>query len=256
MVGILGLANALGTSSARNRSEATIIELDPKNQDKPYKKEDQILTWKADPGDYPKSFRFQYFPETISDTKQVNYQRRDVPGASLPIYQWVNSGERLISFTSVFTTDVNLSTDYHTADALATRLKGVGHEDRNVDIRAAISVLRDKMLPSYPSSTTPVQVQAPPKLLLYLPGTGIGWAGGFNTGAPEADHSIICIMTQCDVMWESFFPNGLPRIASVQLSFAQIAQKGGRVTFPMSRNVPLTGSIGYRLTAKNAVTEK
>jgi hypothetical protein len=254
MAGLLSLASALRSDNPRNRSEASIIDLDPGNEDKPYKKSDQINVLRAGTANAPKSFRFQYFPETISDTKQVNYQRRDVPGASLPIYQWVNSGERLISFTAVFSTDVNLGLSYTTAFSLHERLKGAGHEDRNVDIRAAVSVLRDKMMPLYPKSTTPTQVKAPPKLLLYLPGTGIGWAGGFNTGAPEAEHSVICIMTQCDVSWESFFPNGLPRLATVQLSFAQLAQRGGRVVFPSSRTTPLSSSIGYTLTSKNGVT--
>jgi hypothetical protein len=51
--------------------------------------------------------RLQYFPETLTDSKAVNYQVKDIPGGSLPLYQWVSSGAREISFTAVWTTDVD-----------------------------------------------------------------------------------------------------------------------------------------------------
>ena len=41
---------------------------------------------------------FQYYPETISDTKAINYQQKEIFGASLPLYQFIAGGERLISF--------------------------------------------------------------------------------------------------------------------------------------------------------------
>ena len=45
---------------------------------------------------------------------------------------------------------------------------------------------------------------------------------------------MVCIMTGCEVSWEAFFPSGFPRIASVQLSLAQVAQYNGQVDFPSS----------------------
>lgn len=51
--------------------------------------------------------RFQYFPESVSDNKAINYATKEVPGGSLPLYQWINSGERTIGFTAMFTTDVD-----------------------------------------------------------------------------------------------------------------------------------------------------
>lgn len=181
------------------------------------------------------NFAFQYFPDTISDTKQVNWATREIPGGSLPVYQWISSGERAISFTAWFTTDVNIASTE--AKDVFNRLKNAGATRRNIDVRSALVSLRRFMLPRYGAeSTAGVQIaMAPQKLILGLPGTAIGVTGGViqDQGASAAD-LMSCIMTQCDVTYEAFFPNGLPRIASVSLSFLQIAQaaKGGSVIFP------------------------
>ena len=52
--------------------------------------------------------RLQYFPESISDSRSANYEAKDIPGSSHPIYQWVSSGERTLSFTAVFTQEQRL----------------------------------------------------------------------------------------------------------------------------------------------------
>jgi hypothetical protein len=185
---------------------------------------------------------FQYYPETISDTKAVNYQQKEIFGGSLPLYQFITSGERLISFSVTFTCDVDLlnANDQSASTELYQRLKNAGQERRNVDIRAAIMWLRGYMLPSYQDTSIQAQLNdttggtqltlAPKKLVLSMPGTGIGYAGGDDRlCGPD---SIICLMTQCDVTLEALFPSGLPRAATVQLAFAQIGQVKGAVSFP------------------------
>jgi len=184
------------------------------------------------------ALRFQYFPESVSDTKAVNWAPREIPGASLPIYNWISSGERTISFTAVFTTDVDLvvaekNKGFGTSD-IATRLKNIKAEDRNVDIRAAVLWLRAFMLPTY-DTEGPLGVPAataPPRLLLVFPKSGMGTAGGaYITG--NVPDELQCVMTQCDVNYEAWFPSGLPRVATVSLAFAQVAQNpSGAVTFP------------------------
>jgi len=180
------------------------------------------------------SVRFQYFPETFSDTKSVNYQTKEVPGGSLPIYQWISSGERTISFNAFFSSDVDLLLDTVVDDpklpsAIAERLKAIGVAGRNVDIRAAIAWLRQYLFPNYDSART----HAPNKLRLFIPGSGIGVAGGSPDGAVSPD-AINCVMTQCEVSYDAFFPTGLPRLATVQIVLAQTAQTGGVVRFPAS----------------------
>lgn len=189
---------------------------------------------------------FQYWPESISDTKATNYQQKEIPGGSLPLYQWINGGERLITFTAIFTTDVDLLSSQASdpngfleggGNKVVDRLKASGVQSRNADIRAAVAWLRQYMLPKYSAETTssggrPLTT-APPTLKLVLPNSGIGLAGGDTVNI----HSVKVKMTQCDVNFEAFFPNGLPRIATVSLAFAQIPQSGGEINFPSANKM-------------------
>ena len=212
MPGLLSLASGNFAQYGENRSKAFLVELDKDGSA-------DSRSWK--------SLAFQYFPETITDTKQTNYARLDIPGGSIPVYQWISGGERSLSFTAYFTTDVDLTLD----DQYNLRIKSAGVADRNVDIRAAVAWLRQYKLPRYDlqSSTGSPMTEAPKRLLLILKRSRLGLAGGVTGEHP--DH-VRCIMTQCDVSWQAWFPSGFPRTATVQLSFAQIGQAGGTVVFP------------------------
>lgn len=188
-------------------------------------------------------FQFQYFPETITDTKAVNYQVRDIPGGSLPLYQWISSGERVISFMAYFTSDVDLAaagSSKLTASPPSNfkDLRAQGLANRNVDVRSALVALRRYLFPTYqPSGATPGTPLAvsPTTLNLMFTGTGLGLLGGISGSEPETQaviDTVTCVMTQCDITIEALFPSGLIRVASVQLAFAQIAQLGGQVAFP------------------------
>jgi hypothetical protein len=220
MTALASLATALIPGLATKTSRAIIIELGD---------DDSIMEESA--------LDFQYFPDSISDSKSINWAPKEIPGGSLPLYQWVNSGERRISFTSVFTTDVDFSTKGQggglQAASLVGRLKSSGSHYRNIDIRAAVYWLRRFLLPRYGDDTAvgvPL-TKAPHKLQLHMPNTGIGRAGGAGGGTCRRDW-LTCIMTGCDVTWESFFASGFPRVATVSLSFAQVAQYKGQISFP------------------------
>jgi len=206
---------------------------------------------------------FQYWPESISDTKAINYQQKDIPGGSLPLYQWISGGERLLTFTAIFTTDVDLIANQSSFlqigedNSMSERLTASGVGSRNVDIRAAVAWLRQYLLPSYEGSSTAtggrILTNAPSKLRLLLPNSGIGLAGGDSVSVD----SVRCVMTQCDVTHEVFFPSGLPRITTVSLAFAQVAQDGGHITFPRSDGMKAhvdgkggKGIIGYKFRVK------
>lgn len=180
---------------------------------------------------------FQYWPESISDSKEVTWTPRDIPGASLPLYQWISSGARTISFTLQFSCDVDLLAPNVKRNDVRNRLKNLGQGERNVDIRSALAWLRSFQLPTYGQDTAsgiPIAI-APRKLLLVMPGTGIGIYGGVtrSEGNNAKQDSIRAILTQCEITIESSFPSGLPRLASVSVAFAQIAQMGTNiVAFP------------------------
>lgn len=243
MPGIASLASALSSRLPDKAKKAYLIELD--ETDSPCA-----------------AFAFQYFPESISDSKNINYQQKEIPGGSLPLYQWVASGERLITFTAVFTSDVDLlpprrpgQSSAEASSGLVSRVKAAGVNSRNTDIRAAVAWLRRYTLPTYARNIT----YSPSKLRLSLPGSGIGVAGGAIAGS-VLDDTVICVMTQCDVTYEAFFPSGLPRYVTVNVSFAQIPQMNGQVLFPARNDlydnyVTATGgstSLGYDFAAEGS----
>jgi hypothetical protein len=221
------LASAAQSKLPDRTSSAYLIELD-KNTDAPAKGLKDKASYVG----------FQYFPDSLNDSKQINYQQKEIPGGSLPLYQWVSSGERLISFTAVFTCDVDYGAGsliseedaaniVNISSSLRERLQGAGQLQRNPDLRGAVAWLRRYMLPTYSNDYT----FAPNKLRLYLPNSGIGYAGGSDETNTSRD-SIHCVMTQCDVTYEAFFPSGFLRAITVSLAFAQIPQFNGGVFFP------------------------
>lgn len=231
------LASNLRTVANVRRGEVYLIELD--RDDRPVSSRGSLTPAVA-------RKRFQYFPDSLTDNKQVNYSQKDVPGGSLPLYQYVNSGARQIAFTAVFTTDVDhyafrgartaasqdRSVNTDRVEDAYERLEAVGAGNRNVWIPAALQWLRRFMFPRYgEESQVGVPFTEPPrKLLLVFPGTEIHRNGGdnsFSTGG-----AIHCIMTQCDIQYEAFFPSGNPRIATASLVFDEVPQNQGRVKFP------------------------
>jgi hypothetical protein len=248
MAGLMSLSQALFTSINKRASEVAIMPI----------LDDSVRKASSEADDFQNNLTlsFQYFPETLTDTKAVNYSTKNIPGASLPLYQWVSGGERLISFTAYFSCDNDLISPGKSG--LFNSLKVVGQERRNVDIRAAVFWLRRYMLPTYEtdSATKLVQTKAPKKMMLIIPGSGMGMAGGAFPGGYMHSDAMVCIMKQCDVTYESFFTSGLPRLASVQLAFAQSAQVDGLVRFPHSdpkiaaRN-RITGTYGYNISPRN-----
>lgn len=203
-------------------------------------------------------FKFQYFPAEVTDTKNNTLKNTEIPGASLPIYQWVNGGERSITFTAMFSCDNDLLASPALSQVLVST-----YADRNVDIRAAVAWLRRYMLPSYEKVSLPgtggqaVSVTVPPKRLrLFMPNSGIGLAGGFMVGEEGRllVDSVTVLMNQCQVTWEAYHESGVPKLASVQLGFVQVPQFAGMIRFPTAPDVtqlktsnPDIRTYGYRL---------
>ena len=244
------LAAGIQSVSAVRRSEVYITELD--DTDRP------MVT-----GGVPQWRKFQYFPDSIADTKQVSYQPKEVAGGSLPLYQWTGSGERTISFTAYFTTDVDHLVHQQTIDfdarfgstltdqspppgvatrvrsidaaveAAYTRLQAAGARDRNPFIPGLLLWLRRFMIPRYgENGEIGVPITRPPhKLLLHIPGSEIELYGG-QGGFSQRGGGLLCVMTTCDITIDALFPSGNIRSANVSLAFAEVPQRGGAVRFP------------------------
>jgi hypothetical protein len=183
---------------------------------------------------------FQYFPESISDSRSVDWNEKKVVGGSHPIYQWTSGNARTISFQSIFTCDVAPPTNPNgnplsaasqlqdigatvstfaknpVASAIGT-LKGATSDPYTTNIPAAIAWLRAKTYPLYKNNVA----QAPPKLLLVMPNSGIV----SQVNAKFVD-SVPVVMVNCNVVYESFFRTGYPRVVTVDLEFVEIVQLG------------------------------
>lgn len=215
MAGLQDLTSAVATQTAEGLADVILQRLDPAT-------------------DLPsgKLFVFQYFPETIEDSKEVNIPTKDIPGGSLPLYQWISSGARLINFTATFSCDIDLLVRGSTkADEIWAALDG--YRRRNVDIRVVMAYLRHLQMPQYLIEGASLTLPAP-KLFLTIPNSGIGLIGGVGGSLSLIPDSIVCLLLTSNFTIMSYFPSGLPRVMEAALSFAQIAQLGGTVQFPQS----------------------
>lgn len=150
------------------------------------------------------SFVFQYFPASLNDSQDVNYQTIDIPGGSHPIYQWVSGGPRTISFQAQFTQE---------------RIVPPGVADvtnrRNVSINAALAALRFFYYPDY-SVTAALRAQPPVRLKLVIPGTQLS--------GKVFDPSINVILTGLNPQITAWHAAGVPRMATVDLTFNEHVQ--------------------------------
>jgi hypothetical protein len=93
------LASGIRSITNRRRGEAFITELG--DDDRP------VVYRRQGSQGLPQYRKFQYFPESLTDTKGVQYQTKEIPGGSIPLYQYINSGEHNLAFTAIFTTDID-----------------------------------------------------------------------------------------------------------------------------------------------------
>lgn len=205
-------------------------------------------------------FVFQFWPQQVADRYQVNYATKQIPGASHPLYQWTGGGGRTISFDATFVTELaesnlNESKSFNakieassgvTAGSAAgsisnTLQAGLLPSSRYVvDVAGAVACLQRFLYGKYNNGIAKSGITEPPrKLYLVLPGTSIG--------RKEKVDWILCILLRADVTFESFFPNGQPRVATVGLEFAEIIQH----TVGAGSKIEYIGSDAYKeLAAK------
>jgi len=197
------------------------------------------------------ALHFQYWPQSLQDDYQVEYAEHAIPGGSHPLYQWVGGRGRTITFEAVFTAEINT-----TRTSLSQPLAGLGgplatgaaagflpSTPYTVDVAAALSKIRSWMLPKYGKGGRLGETDPPKILMLVFPNTKL--AGNSDL--------ITVILRSAPVTYESWYPNGQPRIATVQLTFNEIVQSasgGGqssstKVTF-IGRNNFETGGDNYR----------
>lgn len=198
--------------------------------------DDEVVPWGADEfarakagvhgGSAPK-IALQYWPESLTDSRSSEWNPRNIPGGSHPIYQWTHGGERRLSFTAVFARDqqpddgkTNLGGFLRSAASAVGLGPKSGDPARDPPIEAAVKWLRYFTYPLYRPGS--VRVSEPPKVLLVFEGSGL---------AHDDSPGLVTVMTGCEVTYEAWFPNGAPRIVEVALEFAEVVQQGDSVRF-------------------------
>jgi len=225
--------------------------------------------WNTTGRDGGNAIAFQYWPETIQDSRGSEWAPKNIPGGSHPIYQWTHGGERRLSFTAMFTTDTapeeselgpvsrgvlderlfprtggilepgDLGGEPYGREG--NPLSGIELGTRDLDLRAAVSWLRWYTYPYYDEENGWRAIE-PAKCLLVMPNMGLGF-GGY-------DH-VTCVMTQCDVTYEACFESGFPRLIEVALEFAEVVQEGARVQFQNRSQIGYASSVSRFLALRN-----
>jgi len=165
-------------------------------------------------GEIPQ-IQFQYWPESISDSKDSAWEERRIPGLSHPLYHWSQGGARTISFTAIFARD----NDPAEIDEGSFSLLVGGGADKhlNYDIESARDWLRSFQLPTYTDDLEPLP---PPKLILVCQGMRLGLDG---------DTGVLCHLASCEVTYQNWFPSGYLRYVEAAVSFVEMIQKDKRI---------------------------
>ncbi len=159
--------------------------------------------------------QFQYWPESLSDSKDSAWEERRIPGLSHPLYHWAQGGARSLSFTAIFARD----NDPAEIDegSFSTLVGGGADHHLNYDIEAAIAWLRSFQLPTYTDDLEPLP---PPKLILVFQGMTLGLDG---------DVGALCHLASCEVTSQNWFPSGYLRYVECAVSFMEMIQKDMRI---------------------------
>jgi hypothetical protein len=192
MAGLLSLAGTIAGASSFLQKDGQYVFLIPM-------KENGTL-------DIEQGRALQYWPAELTDSHSANYSVKTIPGGNVPLRQWVAGGERTFAFTATFSRDLQ-------GKIGGSVLSGdIPESKHDVDVAAAIHWARSFLQPTYTSGL----VKPPPALYLVFKNTQLGQG---------SDDQVLVVMTQCDVTYKKWFPDGTPRLAEVQLQFAEIVQK-------------------------------
>jgi hypothetical protein len=184
-------------------------------------------------------FVFQYWPEQVTDSENPRYAEKEIPGASHPLYQWTGGGAREIAFTAVFTSEVDENGSIANAAVAGAVPSFLLPSARyTVNVAAALAKLKTYTRGDYAQSGDNKATKPPRRMWLCLEGSGLGG----NTDA------ILTILKSAPITYEAWFPNGTPRVATVQLTFAEVIQRSGSADSETSQ-IAYLGSSSFVTSA-------
>lgn len=173
------------------------------------------------------ALKLQYWPETITESHEIGWNFKDIPGASNALAQWSSNQGRTFSFEVHFSRfikpveDVDANLFERALDPFAANtpeseyLKA--NAPHNVDVAACLRYLRMCKTPWWKEIGGQQVMMSPPVIILHIPGSQIN---DF-----DASDTIFTVLTALDITYTLAFPNGVLRKASASLSFKEIVQR-------------------------------
>lgn len=172
------------------------------------------------------ALKLQYWPESISESHQIGWSFKDIPGASHGLAQWASNQGRTFSFEVHFSRFIKPSEDVD--DNLFERSLDPGtlntpeseylknNKPSNVDVAACLRYLRMCKTPWWKEIGGQSVMMSPPIVILNIPGSQIN--------DHDASDTIFTVLTGLDITYTLAFPNGVLRKASASLTFNEVVQ--------------------------------
>lgn len=202
-------------------------------------------------------------PASFEDSKSSNWVQTSIPGQSDPVFQWISSGARTITFDALITKDKsNLSASDESADnvvatnaasteaffaRVAGLIAGVKAENikastlsiaEDLSIEDHLNYYRSLLYPKYEEEGRRRLKESPPRLILL--------AGNSITSKPYSDKidnkSVTWVLTELRIKTTKMLPNLAPMEAIVSFTLVQYNQEStsSNDVFTSSRPLPKT----------------
>jgi hypothetical protein len=198
--------------------------------------------------------KFLINPSTISESRAVNWAAKEVPGQSLPVYQWISSGARVITFDALITKDFGDSDDIFApknqdseevkihkkfenvvasiassfAGAIVNSVKNAPRQDlkqvHTAGIQRNLDYYRSLQYPTYSTSR---KLRASPPLLAFYMGNSVS-NGDREPALPDSTankginfDSEVWILTNLKINITKWFPDLTPMEATASFQLTQ-----------------------------------
>jgi len=170
-----------------------------------------IITALEDNGGFflPSQSRDFPWPESLSFTRSANYDSKQIPGGTGELHQWTGTTANEFSLTFKLMRDIRPRESLPIITRIVVDPQSQTNQAHNRDIMLDIEFLSQFVLPKYSSLDGYMLPKPPPLIMVQLEGLKIGYAAG--------NDYMICVAT--GITWEIIqsFPDGTPRIATVEL---------------------------------------
>lgn len=167
----------------------------------------------------------QYWPDSLSDSINVTYESKSIPGSTAAMQQWISTGPRTLNFKAKLACEIDLK-----AMPVSPQFLSLRRGDKSVlDINAVVLWLRRFLYPKYDKRRNEAGSSPPHNLWVCFPNTVLNYRPAGEAGIPTQLQvppmsAFLCRMTKCDVEYKAWFPSGQPRAAEVDLSFVEIVE--------------------------------